>query len=614
MSAPVPPAGTQWLATAILTDATADPGSVARQWLFDGVKADRDGPLARQLLALVADARPVVRRRALALLTELNDRDRVWPAAATAAERALGDPDAPVRRAAAWLLMRAGGLDPSVAALVASADPVARVALVEAMSWAALARRDGVRWSPAVRRLRSDRLPAVRLLADVEALRCAEASQWPALEAAIRAGLDAVDGVLGAPGSEVPRSAGELWASALVHLDREQDCCSWAERLLGPAETPAVRRAGMALAVEAMRTWRAAPARLAPVLAPILAEEPTPVRTAAARALAASTTATRLAADRLITVLDEPDLGDPVAVALGWIGDQRAAPHLARMMRAGRREPGLGQALTLLAPDSAELVAAARLLLSDHPDPCPLPWWECKVEPAMGVLRAAGPAAAGAVPELTARVRSGMDRGDLAGVTHEIGVLGRIGAPARTAVPLLRRYAATGTSSADLAVSALLAITGERAVADRHLAELSEQPRRHRIAPTLLRWLLDNGGLTDRQHRQLRHLFAQPGHMQLATAELLWRCEGPAAAPDVLAELPQYLHDDLDAVRVLRLFEAMGESARPVLGLLESLIRSRRREAFYLSDPDSIMRADEALLAAAVRARDAVAGADSHDQ
>ncbi len=607
MSAPEPPAGAEWLDSTVVSGEVTEPAAAARKRIFDEVSADRDGPVARRLLTLVTDERPAVRRTTLALLIDLCGRDRAWSAAAAAAECALGDPDEPVRRAAAWLLVAAGAGDRAIAAVDASADPVVRTALVEALVATPLWRQDRGQWPQCVLRLRSDRTPAVRLLADVEALRLAAAPQWPALDAAVRADLDAVDGVLGAPGSHRARSAGERWASAFHDLDREHDCCSWAERLLDPAETPPVRRAGMALAVEAMRTWRAAPARLAPTLSGILAGEPSPLRAAAARALSASLTATRLAADRLAAVLDDPEAGATAATALGCVGDQRAVPHLVRMMRAGSREPWLVRALTTLAPESAALAAAAWQMVTVHPDQCPLPWWECEVEAARRVVSAAPPSPAEAVPELTARVRAAMDRGDHAGVTWEVGILRRVGPAARAAVPLLRRYAATGGDSAGSAVHALLTITSDRAVADDYLAERPETPRHHTIAPALLTWLLDNGGLTDRQHRQLRHLFSLPGSAQLATAEALWRCEGPAAAADLLAELPKYLHDDFSCLRVVRVFAAMGEHARPVLDRVDGLIQSRRRADFQFEGPDGGIRADEALLAAALSARDQIA-------
>jgi len=505
-----------------------------------------------------------------------------------------------------------GGIDQAVAALDTSADPVVRIALVEAMAVAAVSHRDGGPWSQAVIRVRVDPVPAVRLVANVEALRVADAAAWPAVDAAIRADLAVVDGVLGAPGSRSSQTAGERWALALACLGREHDCCAWAERLADPTEPPAVRLAGVDLAVEAMRTWRAAPARLAPTLAGMLTEDPSAVRSAAVRALSASVTATRLAADELAGVLDEPEIEARVATALGSVGDRRAVAHLVRLLRAGDPEPRLAEALTEVAragADPAVLVAVARQVLAAHRDPCrqDRTWRHCPAVPAMGALAALGPAAADAVADLIARIDAAIDRDDVTEPVFEMHVLARIGPAAEAAVPLMRRYVAAGGSDADLAVRALLMITLDRAVADRFLAERPEQPRRCRIAPALLTWLADHGGLTDRQHRQLRYLFTQPGAMQVRTAGALWRCEGPSVAGQLLEQLPKYVDDDAFGPEALRVLAAMGAYARPILDQLDHFVRARRRAAVYLGNADAEMRADESLLAAAISARDRIA-------
>lgn len=201
-----------------------------------------------------------------------------------------------------------------------------------------------------------------------------------------------------------------------------------------------------------------------------------------------------------------------------------------------------------------------------------------------------------------------MDRNDDGAPVFEIHVLERIGQAAEAAVPLLRRYAASGRRESDLAVRALLMMTWDRAVADRFLAERPEQLRRCRIAPALVNWLVDHGGLTGRQHRQLRHLFTQPGAMQVRTAGALWRCAGPAVAGELLEQLPKYLDDDVFGPEALRVLAAMGEHARPVLDHLDRLVESRHRVAVYLGDPDAEMRGDESLVAAAVDTQERIAG------
>lgn len=588
-------------------------GHEARSRVFAAVGAERDGPVAQRLLAFTVDRRPAVRQRVFELLGALCYPDIVWAGAAQAAECGLDDSDEPVRRAAAWLLVTAGGLDRAIAALDTTTDPVVRVALVEAMEFAAMLRRDGEPWLRVVVRLRDDEVPAVRLVANVAALRVADSGDWAALDAAIRSDLDAAGGVLGAPGSRSSLTAGKRWASVLARLDREPDCCVWARRLAGPAEPMTTRLDGVEFAVAAMRTWRAAPAELAPVLAGMLAEGPSVVRSAAARALAASLTATRLAADRLVELLDDPDLGSAVATALGSVGDHRAVPHLIRLMGTGDDVPRLGEALVACARAGADptgMVAATRRVLATHHGPCRSggTWRSCPAAPALRLLAELGPAAVDAVPDLVARIQAVMDRNDLGEPLCEIHVLERVGQGAGAAVPLLRRYAKIGNSGADLAVRALVMITSDRVVADRFLAERPEQLRRCRIASVLLGWLTDHGGLTGRQHRQLRHLFARPGATRVGAAGALWRCEGPSVAGELLDTLVEYLDDDLYGPEVLRVFTAMGEYARPILGRLDRFVLASKRVGVCLGDADAEMRADERLLAAVMDARDRIAG------
>jgi len=363
----------EWLDSAVVAGDVSILGHDVRLKIFEAVRADRDGPTARRLLTFTSDRHPSVRRTVFDLLGDLCAPDCIWAGAAEVAEHGLGDADEQVRRAAAGVLVTAGGIDQAVAALDTSADPVVRIALVEAMAVAAVSHRDGGRWSQVVIRLRADPVSAVRLLANVEALQAADAAAWPAVDAAIHADLALVDGALGAAGSRSSRTASERWALALVGLGREHDCCAWAERL----------------------------------------------------------------------------------------------------------------------------------------------------------------------------------------ADFEIHVLARIGPAAEAVVPLMRRYVAVGGPDADLAVRALLMITLDRAVADRFLAERPEQPRRCRIAPALLTWLADHGGLTDRQHRQLRHVFTQPGAMQVRTAGPLWRCEGPSVAGQLLEQLPKYVDDDAFGPEALRVLAAM---------------------------------------------------------
>ncbi|MET8094788.1 hypothetical protein [Micromonospora sp. NPDC005220] len=448
----------------------------------------------------------------------------------------------------------------------------------------------------------------MRFLGSLAALLTAGPGDWARWDAAAREDFEAAAEMLGGQGGRSTWGAGQRWASVLRRLDREEGSYSWVERLLGRHEPDRARQAGLDIAAEAMRTWRAAPARLTPTFSKLLTEQPSPLRLAAAVVVCASLTATRLAADNLVPLLAEPALSTTVATALGSIGDPRALPVLLRTLRTGARPPRLAGALAALAPalsDPTELIKTARDVLAGHQDPCHegRSWQSCPAAAAVHALAAIGPAARAAVPELTARLRAALDRHDPTAARLEVFALQQIGPPATPAVALLRPLVAGGHRDADLAVVAVLAITQDRAVAEDYLDARPEQLRRCRIAPHLLAWLTDHGGLTDRQVRQMNHLFTQPGAMQVGVAATLWQHNGPAAAPRLLAELPKYLDDDTFGPTAMAVLGAMGRYARPALPHLDRLIESPRRTAVYLGDPDAEMRADEQLFDLAITTR-----------
>lgn len=391
--------------------------------------------MTRRLLTYTTDHRVSVRRTIFELLSQLCSPVQVWPLVADAAEAALGDADSLVRRTAATLLTDTAEPDRAMAALDVSNDPVLRIGLVDAMPWHKVPRHRAI-----LERLRSDPVPAIRLRASVAVFSEDESAAWPALDAAILADLEACAGVLDAPGSRTGQTAGQYWAQALTGLDRESDCYTWAERLTDPGQSPPVRLEGVRMAVAAMRQWRAAPGRLTPMPASLLRDEPFAVRSAALRAVAASLTASRLAAEDLVAALDDPELGAVAATALGSAGDRRAMPHLVRLMLAESDEQRLAEAFRALARagvDPEASVAAARQILAAYPasEAPDLP---------MHVLAEFGLASAAAVPELIARLAGAEnDTPDMA-----FRVLGRIGPAAAAAVPLLRQYSTQGTRRA----------------------------------------------------------------------------------------------------------------------------------------------------------------------
>jgi len=588
--APVSPLGDRgWLEAGIVSGDVLVPGNDdVRSHIFDRVRADRDGLMTHRLLIFTTDRRVSVRRTIFELLDQLCFQNPGWLLVADAAESALSDVDAQVRRTAAVLLVGAAEPERAVAALNASTDPIVRIALVDAMPWHLVAQRREI-----LARLRSDPVPAIRLLADVAVFSRDDPVAWPALDAAIRADLEPCAGVLNAPGSHLSLTAGERWARALTGLDREQDCYTWVERLVSRVERPQVRLEGVRMGLAAMRQWRAAPGRVTPILTLLLRDESSAVRSAALHAVAASLTASRLAADELASMLDDPGLGAVAATALGSVGDHRAVPHLVQLMLSGSDEPRLAEAFKAVARAGADPqapVAAARQLLSAPPG-------SSAPDLPMRVLAAFGPAAAAAVPELLARLEGAQnDAADCA-----IHVLARIGPAAAAAAALLRQYP---THSATVA---LLKITSDRAVADRYLADRPERLRRDPSAPAVLTWLTRHGGLTARQHRQLRSLFRASGFGQLASAGALWLHEGPAVAAELVEVLAEYLPDDLYGPEALRVLAAMGSHARPVLDRLDRFVASRHRAAMNIGDYDGEMRADETLLAAIIAARQKIA-------
>lgn len=616
MSAGVPadgPAPYQWLDDAVACGEAGVPWSPegsARSRIFDDVRADRAGPTGRRLLELATDPRATVRRITLRLLADLSRAYGPWDDAATVAQARLRDPDVLVRRAAADLLVAAGDPARAVAALGALTDPDARVALAEAADLARLRSSDREQWCDVVVALASDAHPALRLLANLERLRSAGRESWSTLDQAIRSDLEGAAGLLAAPGSPCTWSPGERWGHALVRLDRESDCGDWVERLTAPRESPVAQLEGVRLATGAIRIWRAAPDRLAPVLLGLVGEHASAVRTAAVDALAASLTATRIAADRFATLLDAPDVSAAAAVALGSIGDRRATPRLLDRWRRdelGPRDLEAAGALTRTGADEAALLAAARELLARSPLDEPDPRRSAREHLALTVLGVLGPAAVDAVPALVSRLEQLATSGDAARRAGEIDVLARIGPAAGAAVPVLEWCAQGGDAVAGWAVHALLSITSDRTPADRFLDGQPEELRWSAVAPRLLGGLVDRGGLSARQGRQLRYLFTRGGLMQVRAAEVLWRLEGPAVAGELLGELERYVLDSGCQRELFAVLAAMGEQARPVLHLLDRWIASPRRGVTPMGDEGQEIREDETLLTMAVATRDRIA-------
>ncbi|MEW2586143.1 HEAT repeat domain-containing protein [Streptomyces virginiae] len=231
----------KWLDAAVADGTATTPAHPSRIALFEAVRADRSGPLAIRLLGLARTGEPFVRREAMDLLTSLHS-ERPWPEAVEAALTQLGDPDDEVRRRAAYLVGRSGQPGLVLAALGDTTDPVVRTVLARALG-------------PAVARLRSDHLAAVRFLAHLQTLQDAPPVRWPALDAALltesrEAALHLTD-------------LGHLWGRVLYGLGRERHTHALVARLLAE---PTTRDIGAGLAREACHYWRAAPITLLPLL------------------------------------------------------------------------------------------------------------------------------------------------------------------------------------------------------------------------------------------------------------------------------------------------------------------------------------------------------------
>ncbi|MGC5033630.1 hypothetical protein [Micromonospora sp. DT229] len=537
MSEPEPMDGSAnlaWLDDALRTGEIGRYGP-ARSRAFEAVERDRGGEVVRHLLVRAVDCSPDLRLTVLAFLTDLCPQSDRWPMVAEAAAAALNDPDERVRRAAAWFYAAATDANETMLRLFGSADPITRTALAEA-SWLQLLQRSdhGDRWGDMVERMRRDQLASVRFLGACAALLTADPPDWPMLDIAVRADLVPAAEALGGEGGRISRYAGEMWAIAFTRRDREQDAYATVARLVGAGEGESVRQAGLAIAAEAMRRWRAAPTRLAPVLSAVLTEPPSAVRTAAVDVVCASLGATRLLADQLTSMLAEPAMSTTIAVALGCVGEPRAIPELLRLLRRENPHPRLADALATVAtaaPDPTPLVQTARQTLADHPKPC-----------------------------------------------HEAPH----GCPALVAAYRL---------------------TGDRRIADDYLAARPEKLRRCRIAPDLFDWLAQHGGLTDRQVRQLNHLFNQRGWAQARSATAYWRHHGPSVAPLLLSTLARYLDEQAYAQPAMKALAAMGPHAQPVVPVLDRLIAARHRAPMYLGNADVEMRADEELVQLALATR-----------
>ncbi|MCX4776316.1 HEAT repeat domain-containing protein [Streptomyces sp. NBC_01264] len=565
-------------------DPTGHAYGAARSRVFDAVRRDGDGPVARRLASLASGARGDVRLRVLRLLTDLAFGAEDPTAAARIALPLLNDPDPPVRRAAAWLLAEA---DRAAAEQLLTGpgdhpgalDPVTRLALAEAML---VQGGQGL-----AERLRTDADPAVRLRAT------------PAPEGdAVLEDLDAAGTRLGGPGSRVAWRIGTVWGQKARSSADESDCYAWVARL-AVRPTEAARLAAVDLAAEAMRHWRAAPAALAPHLRPLLADPW--AGPAAARVLGASLEAAWLCREELA----EPGHGrvGAATVALARIGDVRALPELCRIVRAGAFRGEVAEAARGLAgvpgTDLAPLVAAAVAALdtsesgSTHP------------APVFAVLSACGAAGAPAVPSLV-RMLTELTDGQSDDVPRNqraarlagglIATLGAIGPAAAPALPLLDSIPENGPGTrAGHTAMALIRISGDRRRAEETLGRLGDRPRDIALAARILEWLAGNGGLEPHHVARLRERTADAERAHPRLLVTLWLHAGDEpTGPSLDAFLNHAVRDGF-GLYVCQVLGALGPAAAPALPTLRAAAEQRVRIPMYIGDCDQEMREDERL-------------------
>lgn len=611
-----------WLGIVLDDPGRADDYSPARSAIFDAVRVDHTGRVALQLFDLTADQRSDVRAAAVLLLSELSMFVDPWDAATDLAQALLlRDTEDRVRRSAAWLLANANH-DAALALATDAAvslDPVARLAVVEAVFGRWGPERDELRLITA-RRLCDDYDPAVRVRAGLEMISVTPPSRRRFAESVVLSALAVGGKRLGGPGSLQRQRPGELWGTALARQAREDACYRWIARLVGQPDE-AARSAGIDLAHTAMRTWRAAPGRAAPLLRTLLEDCGPTLRRAAARTLGASLESSRAVADELAARRTDPDpeVQTIAVLALARIGDARSTAGISALLRSGSTERAVHEAVTAIVratADPSPLVEAARGVLDQTHDTCSPTephTGQCSLSAAITTLVLTGPHGANAVPLLVTHLSA--LREDTDDVHRWIqrrlmAALGAIGPHAAAAIPLLERFvgADPDTPAVREAQFALVRITGDRGRAETYLDACRQGRRSDPAATRLLDWLADNGGLAPR-HAALLHDMASRGPSTYPGAvAALWRYAGARAADRVLATLPGYLDDDVHGPSAADVLGGMGALARPALPVLDALIDRPTRLPLYIGDRDVEMRADEAIATAAAAARSRIAG------
>lgn len=590
-----------WLATA-LSSSFGEGYGPARTAIFEALRSDPVDPITGRLIELAEHPDSTVRAVVLQLLTDLAPLVSGQDAVAEAGVIHLTDGDAQVRRRAAWLVAaadhdRARSL---LGADSADLEPIARLALVEAVIGTRCPHPD-CPCHALVEALMTDSDPAVRLRVGLAVARSANAAELACLQAALIEDLAKAGQRLGGPGSRLRWSAGMLWAGALIRQDLESECYLLVAGLLARPE-PVCRQAGVEMAHEAMRHWRAAGSELSSALAGALDDDVVEVALAAAAAIGASLELSRAHADKLAALLLLPGFREVAGMALGRIGDNRVHGH-----------SGVGDdALTALRRDvdAGHLECAA-----DRSGGCSLG----RAVMALSALASRDDAAA-AAGAMVGALEVLMERTDpfhKAVRWQIISRLSDLGAAAVAAVPIVERLLADDAKGAWTAPGtlALVKITGDRARAERlldsYMTDLTERQATRRLSgrfpAQVLAWLSENRGVAERHVEFVQQLVsAEPRRVHPQALAVLWRARGTEGADLVRATLAGYLDDDLWGPLACEVFAAMGRDAAAMLPALNTIIERPHRLGFHIGDFDAELRADEQLLAAALAAQEAI--------
>ncbi|MFF0384339.1 hypothetical protein [Streptomyces sp. NPDC004286] len=539
----------QLLASLSKTAAEADPALVDAGWR-EAWRAQRP-----MIQALFADAVPDVRREALPLAEDVDVLLERWHAETDPTVRlplllALGN--------AAACSAQPGPVDQVrtlVAEVLRTDGPVMRVAAVHA--WAAFDPRAPVRELDRLVEILSD--PAVR-----------------------------------------PRFEAIWYVPDVESAFTREDVISWTAYLFEGAPRTALafvvrlidaaRRHGDTLLCRAAldEAWRllvvqpVAASSLLPLAGALLADPDDGVRYRAAHLLAVLGSRAAPYADELAALLDDPGeagvlegtVGDHARWALSRIGDERALPGLVERLHAPYQGawsrgyvagdphlPEVEDVLTPLGAHAEALLPAVRKLLRDEGSGSPL---TCRF---LKVLRAWGPAAAPALPEVVALLDDPRYAWDA------VDALVAMGPAAKSAEPAVRGCAVSDFPGNQLRVAwAAWRLGGDRDAALRLIGEAV--PTGAEPLPGAVRLLGDFGTAAAPYADRVRHVMKHgDSWLRLDAAVALWSMTGePEPAVSVLEEhlLPVAAGGDaygtfLDALRALARIGTVSPAARATL-------------------------------------------------